>query len=63
VVQKVLGEGEARLEQFSLSGLKGCPGITEWEGMEMDEDLKRCSRYYPHLNDTGGFFVAKLIKR
>jgi NOL1/NOP2/sun family putative RNA methylase len=63
VVQKVLGEGKVRLEQFSLPGLKGCPGITEWEGVELDEDLKRCARYYPHLNDTGGFFVARLIKR
>lgn len=61
VVQKVLDE--ARLEQFSLPGLKGCPGITEWEGEELDEDLKHCARYYPHINDTGGFFVAKLIKR
>lgn len=63
VVQKVLDEGKARLEQFSLPGLKGCPGITEWEGVKLDEDLKRCARYYPHLNDTGGFFVARLIKR
>jgi NOL1/NOP2/sun family putative RNA methylase len=63
VVQKVLDEREVRLEQFSLPGLKGCPGVTEWEGVELDEDLKRCARYYPHLNDTGGFFVAKLIKR
>lgn len=61
VVQKVLDE--ARLEQFSLPGLKGCPGVTEWEGQRLDEDLKLCARYYPHINDTGGFFVAKLIKR
>jgi NOL1/NOP2/sun family putative RNA methylase len=61
VVQKVLDE--ARLEQFSLPGLQSCPGITEWEGEELDEDLKLCARYYPHINDTGGFFVARLIKR
>ncbi len=53
----------ARLEQFKLPGLKGCQGITEWEGESLNEDLKRCARYYPHLNDTGGFFVAKLIRR
>jgi NOL1/NOP2/sun family putative RNA methylase len=61
VVQKVLDE--VRLEQFSLPGLRKSPGITEWEGEELDEDLKRSARYYPHQNDTGGFFVAKLIKR
>lgn len=61
VVQKVLDE--ARLEKFSLPCLQSCPGVTEWEGEELDEDLKLCARYYPHINDTGGFFVAKLIKR
>jgi NOL1/NOP2/sun family putative RNA methylase len=61
VVREVLDE--ARLESFSIPGLKGCPGITEWDGHSLDEDLKCCARYYPHLNDTGGFFVAKLIKR
>ncbi len=61
VVQKVLDE--AKLEKFSLPGLQSCPGVTEWEGEKLDEDLKLCARYYPHINDTGGFFVAKLIKR
>ena len=61
VVREVLDE--AKLEEFDLPGLQRCPGITEWEGEELDEDLKCTARYYPHLNDTGGFFVAKLIKR
>jgi len=61
VVREVLDE--ARLEPFSIHGLHCCPGITEWEGTQLDEDLKCTARYYPHLNDTGGFFVAKLIKR
>jgi NOL1/NOP2/sun family putative RNA methylase len=60
VVEKVLNE--ARLEQISISGLKECPGITAWNGEPLNDDLKKCARYYPHLNDTGGFFVARLIK-
>lgn len=60
VVAEVLDK--AHLESASIAGLKGCPGITEWEGRELNEDLAKCTRYYPHINDTGGFFVAKLIK-
>jgi len=59
VVAEVLDK--AHLESASIAGLKGCPGITEWEGRELNEDLAKCTRYYPHINDTGGFFVAKLI--
>ncbi len=60
VVESVLGE--AHLDKISIPGLEGCPGITEWNGAEHSNDLLLCARYYPHLNDTGGFFVAKLIK-
>lgn len=60
VVESVLGE--AYLDRISIPGLKACPGLTEWNGVRHSNDLLLCSRYYPHLNDTGGFFVAKLIK-
>ncbi len=60
VVESVLDK--ARLEEISIPGLKSCPGITEWTGMHLNDELKHTARYYPHLNDTGGFFVAKLVK-
>jgi 16S rRNA C967 or C1407 C5-methylase (RsmB/RsmF family) len=60
VVETVLDM--AQLEEISIPGLKNCPGITEWNGLPLNDELKRCARYYPHLNDTGGFFVASLIK-
>lgn len=60
VVRAVLDE--ARLEEITIDGLQSCPGITQWSGETLSDDLLRCARYYPHLNDTGGFFVAKLIK-
>lgn len=60
VVNAVLDE--VRLEEISLPGLMGCPGVNRWGDKTLNDDLLRCARYYPHLNDTGGFFVAKLIK-
>jgi 16S rRNA C967 or C1407 C5-methylase (RsmB/RsmF family) len=67
VVDNVLGEYRGRgtvcLEKASVPGLKGCSGLTEWNGIEFCDELKCCARYYPHQNDTGGFFVAKLVKK
>ena len=60
VIESVLET--ARLERISIPGLLACPGITEWGGINLNHEVEKTARYYPHLNDTGGFFVAKLIK-
>jgi NOL1/NOP2/sun family putative RNA methylase len=60
VVESALDQ--ARLERISIPGLRECPGITEWNGCALSEELSCSARYYPHFNDTGGFFVARLIK-
>ncbi len=63
VVQEVLEDAEDfRLEKVSIPGLQECPGITEWNGKRLNDDLSCTARYYPHINDTGGFYVAKIIK-
>ncbi len=36
------------------------PGLTHWQGRQMRPDLIHAQRYYPHHNDTGGFFVARI---
>lgn len=37
--------------------------VTLWpDGKEKDKGLERCLRIYPHLQNTGGFFVAVLVK-
>ncbi|HII06486.1 MAG TPA: RsmB/NOP family class I SAM-dependent RNA methyltransferase [Methanotrichaceae archaeon] len=51
-----------RLEKVLVKGLESCPGLVEWNGSLFGDEMEKCARYYPHQNDTGGFFVAKLIK-
>jgi len=36
------------------------PGVTEWQGERYREDVANAVRFWPHHNDTGGFFVARL---
>jgi NOL1/NOP2/sun family putative RNA methylase len=63
VVEAALGEADRfRLERISIPGLLECPGITEWNGKRLNDELSCTARYYPHINDTGGFYVAKIIK-
>jgi len=59
VLDHVLDEKDAELVPFEL-GLDSVPGITEWEGETFDSSMERAKRVYPHHNDTGGFFCAKL---
>jgi len=40
--------------------LQASPGVTGWDGKTYDERVSRARRIYPHQNDTGGFFCAKL---
>lgn len=41
-------------------GLKTCPGVPEWGGVYFRPDVVHAARIWPHHNDTGGFFVARL---
>lgn len=56
------GRPALRLERVGLQGLLECPGITEWEGRALSADMDKTARYYPHINDTGGFFIARIVK-
>jgi NOL1/NOP2/sun family putative RNA methylase len=59
VLDYVLTEEECEVVEFDLP-LQAAPGIVEWEGQTFDEQVRRGKRIYPHHNDTGGFFCAKL---
>jgi NOL1/NOP2/sun family putative RNA methylase len=60
VLDYVLGEeGGVRVVDFDLP-LDHADGVTEWQGREYEGAVANAKRIYPHHNDTGGFFCAKL---
>jgi len=59
VLDHVLGEEDCRLVDFETP-LDGVPGVTEWQDEAYDPSVEKALRIYPHHNDTGGFFCAKL---
>ncbi len=59
VLQAVLDEYECRVVPFELP-LTHAPGVTTWQDDHYDAALQHAKRIYPHHNDTGGFFCAKL---
>ena len=59
VLDHVLREEDCELVPFDLP-LKTAPGVTAWDGETYDDSVTRAHRVYPHHNDTGGFFCAKL---
>lgn len=59
VLDRVLAAESCRLEAFDCP-LEAEPGVTAWDGARYDEQVRRAQRLWPHLNDTGGFFLARL---
>ncbi|MEO1095888.1 MAG: NOL1/NOP2/sun family putative RNA methylase [Cyanobacteria bacterium J06638_28] len=59
VLDAVLGD-RAYLEPIHLPGLQGQAGVTQWQGQSYRQDMPLAQRYFPHFNNTGGFFMAKL---
>ena len=59
VLDYALEAEDCRLVEFELP-LTYRDGVTEWEDEIFDPHVERAKRIYPHHNDTGGFFVAKL---
>lgn len=62
VVDFLLRNREAEVAKIMLPGFRFAPGIVSWQGREFDPRVAQCGRVWPHLNDTDGFFVAK-VKR
>ncbi len=64
VLDSILREyaGEIRLRPAAVPHFTTSPGITHWDGRDLNPDLVHALRVWPHQNDTGGFFVAVLEK-
>jgi 16S rRNA C967 or C1407 C5-methylase (RsmB/RsmF family) len=64
IVAEVLDEqgGDLDLAEVEVPGLITGPGVTRWQGRTLDPRLARCLRIWPQHNDTGGFFIAVLVK-
>ena len=59
VLDHVLDEEQCELREFDLP-LSHRDGVTAWQDEEFDPSVELAKRIYPHHNDTGGFFCAKV---
>lgn len=60
-VLHAIPESDAAIEPIEAPpGLRLAPGVTEWAGRRFRADVRHAARMWPHHNDTGGFFVARL---
>jgi NOL1/NOP2/sun family putative RNA methylase len=53
---------KVRIIPIKLDGFNWCEGISEWHGEQFHPDVKHTMRVWPHLNNTGGFYVAVFEK-
>jgi len=61
VIDHLLKNRNAKIEKISLPRMKISHGITKW-GAEFDSEIEKTVRIWPHHNNTGGFFLAKVRK-
>jgi len=61
VVDHAVARHGLALQRVDL-GFKCHRGLGEYDGDRYHPDVEKASRIYPHDNDTGGFFVARLVK-
>lgn len=59
VLDHAIRETGCRIIDFDIP-LEYRPGVTEWADETYDGSVRNAKRIYPHHNDTGGFFCAKL---
>ena len=62
VISKIIDENSVELKPIKLNGLKIGKGISSWKGKDFNKEVKKCARIWPHHNDTGAFFLARMEK-
>lgn len=61
VLQPAVEEGRAELVSVDTP-FPHAPGLESWNGHRFHPSLKLAARFYPHLVDSWGFFIARLRK-
>lgn len=61
VLQPVIEAGEAELVPIDVP-CAWAPGLDIWNGQRFHPSLAQAARFYPHLVDSWGFFIARLRK-
>jgi len=61
VVDYLLSNTDAEIVRIDLP-VRRHEAITEFDGKKFDRRIKNCLRIHPQDNNTGGFFVAKVVK-
>ena len=59
VIDAVVGD-RGILEPHVIPGLQSSPGQCLWQGKSFRPDSQYAQRYWPHVNNTGGFFIARI---
>ncbi len=62
VIHHLLEKREGKIETPRFRGLKTSGAVREWEGERFARDVGKSIRIWPHHNNTGGFFLAKIRK-
>lgn len=63
VINKILSmRSDVKVEKTESLAV-GEPGLIEFMGVKLREDLSNCYRLYPHKHLSEGFFICKLRKR
>jgi NOL1/NOP2/sun family putative RNA methylase len=62
VVDYLIGKTGCALESIAINGIKSSDPLKEWKGREFHAEVRKAARIWPHHNDTGGFFLAKIRK-
>mmetsp|Transcript_39327 Transcript_39327/g.83776 ORF Transcript_39327/g.83776 Transcript_39327/m.83776 type:complete len:687 (-) Transcript_39327:58-2118(-) len=62
VVQYALNARNVKLVSFSSAVNFGVEGMTKYRDRRFHPSMNLCRRYYPHVHNMDGFFVAKFKK-
>ncbi|OLS31817.1 MAG: hypothetical protein HeimAB125_15250, partial [Candidatus Heimdallarchaeota archaeon AB_125] len=60
VISEVLKNADVELEEIEINAK---PGIIHFQDMDLNKNLNKTKRLYPHETNGEGFFIAKLVKK